>query len=96
MENFRYLPGVTTLKLDEAACVGCGLCEIVCPHRVFSIHDHKAHINDLDGCMECGACAKNCLGKAITVTPGVGCAAYIIQTWIKGKNATDCGTEKCC
>ena len=96
MENFRYLPGVTTLRLDEGACVGCGMCEIVCPHRVFSLHHQKARINDLDGCMECGACAKNCASEAITVTPGVGCAAYIVQTWIKGKNTTACGSAACC
>ncbi|MGD2023929.1 MAG: 4Fe-4S binding protein, partial [Desulfobacterales bacterium] len=47
-------------------------------------------IVDLDGCMECGACAKNCPTDAIGVTPGVGCASYIIQTWIKGKNTTAC------
>jgi ferredoxin len=40
--------------------------------------------------MECGACAKNCPTEAIAVTPGVGCAAYIIQTWFKGKNTTVC------
>ena len=90
MENFRYLPGVTTLRLDDAACVGCGMCEIVCPHGVFSLHSQKARIHDLDGCMECGACAKNCPTAAITVSPGVGCASYIIQTWIKGKNAACC------
>ena len=93
MENFRYLPGVTTLRLDEEACVGCGMCEIVCPHRVFSLSSKKARVHDLDGCMECGACAQNCPTDAISVTPGVGCAAYIIQTWIKGKNtAACCGT----
>jgi ferredoxin len=94
MENFRYLPGVTTLRLDEAACVGCGMCEIVCPHGEFSLHSQKARIHDLDGCMECGACAKNCPTAAITVSPGVGCASYIIQTWIKGKGkdvAVCCG-----
>jgi NAD-dependent dihydropyrimidine dehydrogenase PreA subunit len=92
MENFRYLPGVTTLRLDEAACVGCGMCEIVCPHGVFSLNRHKARIDDSDGCMECGACAKNCPAEAIAVSPGVGCASYIIQTWIKGKgkNAAVC------
>lgn len=90
MENFRYLPGVTTLRLDEKACVGCGMCEIVCPHGVFSLHSPKARIHDLDGCMECGACAKNCPTEAIAVTPGVGCAAYIIQTWFKGKKAAAC------
>ena len=69
MENFRYLPGVTTLRLDEAACVGCGMCEIVCPHGVFSLHSHKARIDDLDGCMECGACARNCPTEAIASVP---------------------------
>lgn len=90
MENFRYLPGVTTLRLDEKACVGCGMCAIVCPHEVFSLHRKKARIHDLDGCMECGACAKNCPTEAIAVAPGVGCASYIIQTWIKGKNTAVC------
>jgi len=96
MENFRYLTGVTTLRLDEPSCIGCGMCEIVCPHRVFSREGQKARIRDLDGCMECGACAKNCPAEAIAVTPGVGCAAYIIQTWIKGKNAAACGRTECC
>jgi ferredoxin len=50
----------------------------------------KAMIVDLDGCMECGACAQNCAAGAIQVTPGVGCASYIIQTWIKGKEASSC------
>ena len=87
MDNLRYLPGVSTLKLDVENCVGCGMCTIVCPHRVFAMDNHRAKIGDRDGCMECGACAKNCPSNAITVTPGVGCASYIIQTWIKGKSA---------
>jgi NAD-dependent dihydropyrimidine dehydrogenase PreA subunit len=90
MENFRYLEGVTTLRLDLDACVGCGVCEIVCPHGVFQMNGKKAEISDLDGCMECGACAQNCAAGAIQVTPGVGCAGYIIQTWIKGKGADVC------
>jgi len=96
MENFRYLAGVTTLRLNENECVGCGMCEIVCPHAVFFLENKKARIQDLDGCMECGACAKNCPTEAIGVSPGVGCAAYIIQTWIKGKNAAACGGVECC
>ena len=96
MENFRYLPGVTTLSLEEQECVGCGMCEIVCPHGVFLMEHKKARIHDLDGCMECGACAKNCPTEAIGVSPGVGCAAYIIQTWIKGKNTAACGGVECC
>ncbi len=96
MEKFRYLDNVTTLELDQAACTGCGSCEEVCPHHVFEISEHKAKIMDKDGCMECGACATNCPVAAITVHPGVGCAAYIIQTWFKGKEQAACGGPGCC
>jgi len=87
MKQFRYLENVTTLKLDREKCIGCGTCELVCPHTVFKVEKPKAHIIDLNACMECGACASNCPVEAISVTPGVGCASYIIQTWIKGKDA---------
>jgi ferredoxin len=85
MQNFRYLNNVTTLQLDVEKCIGCGMCGIVCPHTVFKVGGSKACIADRDACMECGACAANCPTAAISVTPGVGCASYIIQTWIKGK-----------
>ena len=96
MDNFRYLPGVSTLKLDTDTCVGCGLCEIVCPHGVFQLEGKKAKICDRDGCMECGACAQNCPTDAIRVTPGVGCAEYIIRSWFKGKSFATCGGPSCC
>jgi len=87
MKNFRYLDNVTTLRLDREKCIGCSMCAIVCPHTVFTIMNRKADIVDRDACMECGACAANCPVEAVSVTPGVGCASYIIQTWIKGKDA---------
>jgi NAD-dependent dihydropyrimidine dehydrogenase PreA subunit len=96
MNDFRYLSGVTTLQLKTEACIGCGMCEVVCPHGVFQMEGSKAAILDRDGCMECGACALNCPSGAIRVTPGVGCAAYIITTWIKGKDAAACGGVNCC
>ena len=96
MDSFRYLAGVTTLQLDTEKCVGCGMCEIVCPHAVFLIQEKKAEICDFNGCMECGACAQNCPAGAIRVTPGVGCASYIIKTWIKGKETASCGSAGCC
>jgi NAD-dependent dihydropyrimidine dehydrogenase PreA subunit len=90
MIEFRYIAGVSTLELDVAACVGCGICEVVCPHGVFELNESKVAIIDHDGCMECGACVMNCPSNALDVTPGVGCAAYIIQTWIRGKEAASC------
>ncbi len=87
MKGFRYLPDVATLKFDRDACVGCGMCSTVCPHQVFEQDNGKARLVDLDGCMECGACARNCPVDAIAVTPGVGCASYIIKVWLKGVDA---------
>lgn len=91
MRTFRHLPEVTTLVFDRTKCVGCGLCTAVCPHGVFEMDGEKVALADRNGCMECGACALNCPTEAITVTPGVGCAAYIIQSWIKGKENAACG-----
>jgi ferredoxin len=97
MRYFRHLSNVATLMLNGNECIGCGACIHVCPHGVFDLNEKKARLADRDGCMECGACARNCPVKAITVTPGVGCAAYIIQTWIKGKNnGSRGGVTACC
>ncbi len=95
MKDFRYLDNVSTLKLDNELCVGCGICGIVCPHGVFELAGNKARIADIDGCMECGACANNCPSDAISVSPGVGCASYIIQAWIYGKEKASCGCDCC-
>ena len=93
MQTFRYLPGVTTLDVDDTRCVGCGMCVTVCPHGVLAMKDGRARTVDRDGCMECGACATNCPTDAVHVTPGVGCAVYIIQTWVKGKGGKG---VRCC
>ena len=93
----RYLHGVTTLKLDTDACVGCGRCAEVCPHSVFRVEDRKARIVDLDACMECGACGRNCPVGAIAVDGGVGCATGIIMGALRGTEPTcDCSKGNCC
>lgn len=94
MAEFRYLKNVVTLKLDTEKCIGCKLCTQVCPHGVFAMEDGKAKIVDLDGCMECGACALNCDVDAITVESGVGCAAGILNGILRGTEPTcDCDGE---
>ncbi len=72
MKDFRYLEDVATLVLDEAKCIGCGLCTEVCPHAVFEMNQNRTKIVDFNACMECGACVNNCPADAISVSPGVG------------------------
>ena len=55
--GLKYIKNVATLKLDTDKCIGCGMCESVCPHAVFILKNNKAAINDIDMCMECGACS---------------------------------------
>lgn len=96
MQGFRYLDDTAILHLSTEKCIGCGNCQLVCPHRIFRVESGKAAIVDRNGCMECGACAKNCPVGAIYVNPddGCGCAAYIINSWlakIRGKAPSGCG-----
>jgi ferredoxin len=95
MKDFRYLPDATTLELREAACIGCGRCEEVCPHQVFRVAERKASFADRDACMECGACQRNCPVDAITVDAGVGCASGLINEWLREHNIRGMGNGCC-
>ena len=88
MNNLKYLKNVVTLNLDSSKCGGCGMCVLVCPHRVFKMDSRIAFIDNKDRCMECGACAINCKDGAITVRSGVGCAAAIINSYVKKTEPT--------
>ncbi|NLU41027.1 MAG: 4Fe-4S binding protein [Firmicutes bacterium] len=96
--KYGYLRNVVTLHLSAERCIGCGRCAEVCPHRVFSMNEEKAQVDDRDRCMECGACAKNCPANAITVKAGVGCAAAVMKSWFtRSKPDYDCScAEGCC
>lgn len=96
MKDFRYIDNVATLELDIDKCIGCGMCETVCPHRVFKINDRKATMVDRNACMECGACANNCPTEAIGVSPGVGCATYIIAVWLHQLTGGRFDSSGCC
>ena len=91
MGQMVYLKDVVTLSLDTEACVGCGMCTMVCPRAVFELDHGRVSIRDRDLCMECGACAANCPAEAIRVKRGVGCAAAVINSAL-GRNSGSC----CC
>jgi NAD-dependent dihydropyrimidine dehydrogenase PreA subunit len=88
MGQLIYLKDVVTLKLDQKACVGCGVCLLVCPHAVLSLTNGKIEIANRDACMECGACARNCPAEALSVRSGVGCAAAVINSKLRRKSSS--------
>jgi ferredoxin len=90
MKQLTYLKDVTTLKVFEEKCVGCGMCMTVCPHEVLNLPNGKVQIVNRDACMECGACAQNCPTNAIAVKAGVGCAAAVINSALGRKKAACC------
>jgi NAD-dependent dihydropyrimidine dehydrogenase PreA subunit len=92
MNNLIYLKNVVTLNLDSSKCSGCGMCVLVCPHRVFKLNSRIAVIKNIDMCMECGACALNCRDGAISVRKGVGCAAAVINSYVK-KSEPSCSCD---
>ena len=91
MARLIYLKNVVTLEFDAGKCSGCGTCLEVCPHAVLARSNGKISIVERDACMECGACAKNCLNQALKVRTGVGCAAAVINSAL-GRNSSSC----CC
>jgi len=97
MNGLTYLKNVVTLQLDSVKCNGCAMCTVVCPHAVFTMKEKRAHIQQRDCCMECGACAMNCPTGAVTVKSGVGCATGIIYGLLRGTEPTcDCGDGSTC
>jgi len=88
--------GVNTLKYMPERCINCGMCSVVCPHRVFSPGEKKAQLVRSEACMECGACQLNCPVNAIAVESGVGCAAAMIRAALSGKKEVTCGDDGCC
>lgn len=95
LKGFRHLRNVTTLALEEERCTGCGRCGEVCPHFVFSVTAGRAIIADRDACMECGACARNCPEEAIRVDAGVGCAAGLVNEWLRDRGLRRPGGACC-
>jgi ferredoxin len=93
----RYIMNGASLAIDDSRCVGCGLCEDICPHGAIAMGGGKAIVADRGLCMECGACAKNCPAGAIEARKGVGCAQAIIGGMLRGgEPSCGCASKGSC
>ncbi len=66
MGNGKVSSEATTAVVDEDECIGCGLCEEICPYGAPKIEDGKSKIREVL-CRGCGSCAAECPKRAITM-----------------------------
>lgn len=56
-------------RVDEDACVRCGLCVMKCPRQIIERADGEPPRISADKCVGCGACQNACPVQAIAVEP---------------------------
>jgi heterodisulfide reductase subunit A len=66
MGNGKVSSEAITAVVDEDACIGCGLCEEICPYGAPKIEDGRSKIREVL-CRGCGSCAAECPKLAITM-----------------------------
>ena len=57
----------THVAVDPDKCIGCHMCDVVCPVGVFGRNREtkKYEVVNLGACLACGACIENCPTDAI-------------------------------
>jgi ferredoxin len=68
-EGITVKPAATDIKLDDDACVLCGLCTAVCRPDALVLEEETALlVFDKDKCVYCEACVVACPRRAITLS----------------------------
>jgi heterodisulfide reductase subunit A len=66
LANKRMTTEAITATVDEDLCMGCGLCEELCPYGAPRIEEGKSKLIEAL-CRGCGVCAAECPRRAITM-----------------------------
>ena len=66
MANKKMRTEALTSVVDEELCIGCGLCEEICPYGAHWVEEGKSKTIEAL-CRGCGVCAAECPRRAITM-----------------------------
>ena len=66
MGNGKVKTEAITAVVNEDLCIGCGLCEEICPYGAPKVEEGKSKIREIL-CRGCGSCAAECPKQAITM-----------------------------
>jgi heterodisulfide reductase subunit A len=66
MGNRKVRTDAITAVVDKDLCIGCGLCEEICPHGAPKVEEGKSRILEIL-CRGCGSCAAECPRRAISM-----------------------------